>query len=254
MQYHFTPNRNFEDFASGRVFYTQPGQPAFPVRLASEVFQRCLVQWKHRGGTGLCTIYDPTCGGAYWLVVLAYLHWNHIGRIFASDMDAVTIDLARRNLSLLTTHGLGHRISEIETMLSAYNKESHAGALESAKRFRRQLNINLKKHAIQTQVFQADSTESQAIHQGTGDAEIDILLADVPYGWHSTWQKDTDDRFPNPIWKMLDAIRIVLSYQSVIAIAADKRPKVWREGYQRLDKFKVGKRQIVILGLENTCG
>lgn len=33
--------KNYEDFVSGRVLYNRKGATAFPVRLASEIFQRC---------------------------------------------------------------------------------------------------------------------------------------------------------------------------------------------------------------------
>jgi hypothetical protein len=246
MQYHHTPNRNFEDFASGRVFYALPGQPAFPVRLASEILQRCLLHWQKMGGTGLCTLYDPTCGGAYWLAVLAYLHWNRIAAIFASDMDAEVLALAKRNFALLTARGLGQRITEIKEMFIAYGKESHAGALESANRFKLQLQNHLKSHAIQTHVFQADGTESQAIQRGIGGSKIDIVLSDVPYGVHSSWQETADPGHENPVWKMLDALRPMLPPEAVIAIAADKRQKIQHDGYRRLERFQVGKRRIVV--------
>jgi 23S rRNA (guanine2535-N1)-methyltransferase len=41
MEYRYTAERqNYEDFASGRVLYNQKGTTAFPVRLASELYQR----------------------------------------------------------------------------------------------------------------------------------------------------------------------------------------------------------------------
>ena len=43
MEYKFASERtNYTDLASGNVFYSLPGHPAFPVRLASEIYQRCL--------------------------------------------------------------------------------------------------------------------------------------------------------------------------------------------------------------------
>ena len=43
MQYLYATERpDYSDLASGRVFYSLPGHPAFPIRLASEIFQRCL--------------------------------------------------------------------------------------------------------------------------------------------------------------------------------------------------------------------
>ena len=252
MQYRHTPDRNFEDFASGRVFYTLPGQPAFPVRLTSEIFQRCLVHWQKRGGEGRCSLYDPTCGGAYWLAVLAYLHWDRISAITASDVDAEVIALAERNLSLLTPSGLDQRTAEVQAMYAAYGKASHAGALESANRFQLEIHKYLESHPIRTRVFQADVMEPLSIQQGIREEHIDILIADVPYGWHSTWQEAGAKNTFSPIVQMLDSVAPILSPGSVIAIAADKRQAIQHDRYQRLEKFQVGKRQIAISGLSRT--
>jgi len=249
MDYKYAENRNFKDFSGGRVFYALPGQTAFPVRLASEIFQRCLEHWQKKGGTGPCTVYDPTCGGAYWLAALAYLHWDRMTSICASDVDAGVIPLARRNLSLLTSAGLEQRITEINTMLTAYGKASHADALESANRFRNHLERHLNSHAIHTHVFQADVTEPRGVQQGTAGLKIDIVLADVPYGWRTAWQEISNPGNRSPIWRMLEALRPALQPETVIAIAADKQQKIRHDSYQRLERFQVGKRQIVLLGL-----
>jgi len=250
MQYHYAPDRNFEDFASGRVFYTRPGQTAFPVRLTSEIFQRCLAHWQKAGGQDLCTIYDPTCGGAYWLVVLAFLHWDKISAIYASDVDGEVIKLAERNLFLLTPQGLARRITEIEWMRSAYGKASHAGALESAYRFRDQLTVHFQNRAIFTHVFQANSTDKDDIRRGIQDLPVDIVLADVPYGWHSVWRGPESGMQQTHTWQMLDAVSTILSPTAIVAIVADKREKIQHGRYQRLERFQVGKRQIAILRLK----
>src|SRR5512147_836937 len=103
MQYKYeTENQDYSDFASGRVFYSIPGHPAFPVRLASEIFQRCLAHREtiYQNSTP-CTLYDPCCGTAYHLSVLGVLHGKHIHQIVGSDIDDKAIALARRNLGLL---------------------------------------------------------------------------------------------------------------------------------------------------------
>ena len=55
MEYKFAnEHANYADLASGHVFYSLPGHPAFPVRLASEIYQRCLAL----RGTGNLSLYD----------------------------------------------------------------------------------------------------------------------------------------------------------------------------------------------------
>src|SRR5512134_399203 len=103
MQYKYEKTQiDYSDLASGRVFYSLPGHPAFPVRLASEIFQRCVAHRKSIYAVSEpCTLYDPCCGAAYHLSVLGYLHGEHIRKIIASDVDEKAIDLANRNLGLL---------------------------------------------------------------------------------------------------------------------------------------------------------
>ena len=44
MQYRYvTEKESYEDFAAGRVLLSQSGMTSFPVRLASEIFQRCAI-------------------------------------------------------------------------------------------------------------------------------------------------------------------------------------------------------------------
>ena len=42
MEYKYTKNENYEDFANGRVLYHVGGKPTFPVRLSLEIYERCL--------------------------------------------------------------------------------------------------------------------------------------------------------------------------------------------------------------------
>jgi hypothetical protein len=260
MQYRYTENRNFEDYASGRVFYNQPGQPAFPVRLASEIFQRTLAHWKAAGGRGRCTIYDPVCGGAYWLAALAYLHWDEIETIIASDLRAEVLPLAERNLSLLTLAGLDRRMAEIETLLAAYQKESHKDALASAGKFRAQLDTHLKTSIIDTRIFQANAANSQHMADGLEGAHADLILADVPYGWHSQWGGENRESGmvnseleleQTPVWGMLDALYGILKPGSIVAIAADKSQKVAHPKYTRLERFQLGRRRVFICNTLN---
>lgn len=44
--------RSYEDFASGRVLYNAQGTTSFPVRLASEIAQRCFQLLEKKGYTG----------------------------------------------------------------------------------------------------------------------------------------------------------------------------------------------------------
>jgi hypothetical protein len=243
MEYKFATERsNYADLASGHVFYSLPGYPAFPIRLASEIYQRCLAL---RGqGSSPCTLYDPCCGAAYHLSVIAYLHWDSVCRIICSDIDAKAVQLAERNLGLLTPVGMERRVREITAMVRLYDKESHKGALESIIRMQEQINLLTAVRPIQTRVFQANASQVASLREGLLDTYIDMVITDIPYGQHSQWE---GTEAHNPTWAMLEALLEFLSPQSIVAIASDKSRKITHERYTRLEKFQLGKRYVVFM-------
>jgi hypothetical protein len=251
MPYRFaTERQNYADYAAGKVFYALPGHPAFPIRLASEIFQSCLATRKAHNATTPCTLYDPCCGGAYHLSTLAYLHWNAIHEIIGSDIDEDVLALAQRNLALLTLDGLDRRIEEISVMWAAYGKASHVEALESATTLRQKLK-SVKTHPIKTRLFRADATDNQALSANLKEATVDIVMSDIPYGRLSEWQEAASAP-ASPVWSMLDALRCVLTSNSVVAIASDKSQKIAHEHYRRVERFGVGKRHVTLLMLANS--
>lgn len=246
MKYRFAPRQDYSDFASGKVFLSWPGRPAFPVRLASEMFQRCLALHRAEGVTSLVTLYDPCCGGGYLLSVLAYLNGEAIGQLIGSDIDPEAVRLAERNLSLLTPAGLDQRISEIEAMRSRYGKASHAEALASATRLKKRLKELGCSRTITTTIFQADATNKIDLAANLSGLKVDVVIADVPHGQRSFWQS-SDAGTGDPMWEMLEALLGLLSERAILALAAAKGQKISHPGYQRLERLRVGKRQIVFL-------
>jgi len=234
MQYRFAKERqDYSDYSSGRVFYGLPGHPALPVRLASEIFQRCVALREAQGATGPCVLYDPCCGGAYHLSTLAYLHWNAIGEIITSDVDEEILFVAR----------------QISRMLVGYEKASHEAALKSAETLRQRLLGLVETHQVEVHLFAADATDSQAVGEKLAGSKVDVVISDVPYGRHSSWQIADVSQVSSlsPAWQMLEALLPALSLISVVAIISDKRQKISHEGYRRLDRFQVGKRRVVLL-------
>lgn len=247
MQYKYaTEQKDYSDLSSGRVFYSLPGHPAFPVRLASEIFQRCLA---HRAAvyqvSGPCTLYDPCCGAAYHLSVLGYLHREHIREIIASDIDEKAVALAGRNLSLLHEDGLNRRIAELSKMLEQYGRRSHREALQSAAVLKDKLLTVRKSQPLETRVFQASATAKRAIANQIEPQSVDMVFTDVPYGRHSQWQ--TIDGSSNPLRSMLDALLEVVSDSSIVAVSSDKQQKAAHERFRRLEQFQVGKRRVILL-------
>ena len=249
MPYQFATERtDYSDLASGRVFYNLPGHPAFPVRLADEIFQRCLTFRESNHLTGPCTLFDPCCGAAYHLGVLGYLHWEMFREIIGSDIDPDAIRTAQKNLGLLSPTGMEKRIGEIDEMLRQYGKESHREALESAHHLKEKISAYTKVHPLRVRTFQVNALEKVQLLEKLHDATIDIVFADVPYGQHSQWTlPDLKNMAGDPIQHLLESLVGVLSPGSVVAIASDKSQKAQHESYQRLDQFQVGKRRIAIL-------
>lgn len=243
MPYQFaTQDKDYSDFSSGRVLYHQPGAPAFPVRLASEIFQRAIHLLDLRRPI---ILYDPACGGAYHLTALGFLHGAAIQAILASDVDEHILELARRNLGLLDPRGLTLREAELSALFTSYGKPSHAEALRSAELLRR-TRENLP--SIKTRFFLANAFDPTALRHGLSGETPDLVISDVPYGQMSAWQAPEDHPIAAPpIWSVLDALLMVIHQTALVAIAADKRQKVTHEAYQRISQFQIGKRQVTFL-------
>src|SRR5690554_7951621 len=96
MEYKFSPKGNYEDFSCGRVIIHKTGMPNFPVRLAQEIYCRCL---SYIDKDKDIRIYDPCCGGGYLLTVLGLINMNSIKEIYASAVDETALKLAKSNLS-----------------------------------------------------------------------------------------------------------------------------------------------------------
>jgi predicted Abi (CAAX) family protease len=168
----------------------------------------------------------------------------------ASDIDAGILSIAARNLSLLTPQGLKKRAQEITGLLDQYGKPSHALAAESVQRFSRQLNTCSQTHPITTQLFKADATIRAEVTSGIMGRQIDIVMADVPYGMLSKWQSpahETTTINTGFLELMLGALLPVLSTDSMVAIMSNKAQKCNHPQYQRLGRFQVGKRLVTLL-------
>jgi tRNA G10 N-methylase Trm11 len=176
--------------------------------------------------------------------VIAYLHWDSVCRVIGSDINEKAVQLAERNLSLLTPAGMERRNREISAMLHLYHKKSHKGAMESLSRLQDQVNQLSAVRPIQTRVFRADATDAASLREGLRDTFIDMVITDIPYGQHSEWEQT---QAFNPAWAMLEALLSFVSPKSILVVASDKQQKIAHEKYQRLEKFQIGKRQVVFL-------
>jgi len=241
-----TERPDFSDLASGRVFYSSANYPAFPVRLASEIFHRCLSIRKNEGRSERFVLYDPCCGAGYLICVLGYLQRAEIKMVLGSDIDPEAAILAQRNLGLLHVDGIDRRQAEIVEMIRLYGKKSHHEALESCRVLRErivELEISFPQSAF---AFQANAFDADILRKNLNGVEADLVLSDVPYGLRSEWQGQHSG---DPIWELLDSLRGILAPGGLVAIGADKQQKIAHDQYQRIERFQIGKRRVVILKL-----
>lgn len=228
--------RNYEDFSSGRVLYNQKGATSFPVRLTREIFLRSKEYLNNKNVKSPFSIYDPCCGGAYLLTSLGFLHSQDISKIVATDIDKNILDLAKRNLSLLTLGGINKRIEEIKEYILEFDKPSHRDALESAIRLKAMIE-NTKK-SIDIECYQADS-----LNITISEHKVDLLICDVPYGNIVSWSNSRDNNLEVFLQNMLKVIKPA----SVLAIITDKNQIVKHKSYNRMKHFTIGKRRVTFL-------
>lgn len=230
MVYQYCENKNFEDFASGKVIVQRTGYTNFPVRLAQEIFGRCchyLEEPDH-----IC-VYDPCCGGGYLLTILGFLNYETIKSIAASDISDEAVQLTNENLSLLHKKGLEQRIRQLEYLQSLHHKASHMEALKSAGNL---LSIVTNStHEIEYQVFQTDILSNHPLDQCSFKA--DLIITDVPYGNLVKWQNTNGE----PV-NFLDQLLSVTKDGTVVAICSDKTQKFQSEHFRRVEKQIIGKR------------
>jgi hypothetical protein len=242
MNYRFAvENRNYIDYSSGRVFYNQKGTTAFPVRLASEIYQLSKSILINQGFHKPYVVYDPCSGGAYLLTSIGYLHGEEISKIYASDIDETIIPLAQKNLALLTRDGLEDRIKEIQNMIKAFGKESHLEALESALTLKGILEKRDK--SIEVKCFVADITKDKSTSSCINN--VNIVITDIPYGDIVNWSCVHSEE--EAVEKLLDNLCEIISSYSVISIISKSKIKIRHKDFKIIERFIMGKRQITIL-------
>ncbi|MCQ6562053.1 hypothetical protein [Paenibacillus mendelii] len=238
MNYIHTTKQNYEHYASGKVLYNAPGTTSFPVRLASEIIQRCFQLLRAKGVTGPYHLYDPCCGSGYMLTVLGMLHQDQITRITASDRDEAMVELARQNLSLLHPDGLTKRRRQLSELSERHQKLSHAEALHSADYL---MDLITPSPIPSFTCFKADSTIDNSGDERCRNAQI--ILTDLPYGGIVNWISSST----SPVHDFFESIhKVADSASCVIAVAADKSQSLKHDKFKRLQYQKIGKRHFAI--------
>ena len=225
MEYRYTINENYEDYASGRVLYHVGGEPTFPVRLSLEIFERCLQYTNKKTDISL---YDCCCGGGYMLTILGLLKSNSISSIYGSDINSESLKLATNNLQLLTKTGISRRRSELEALYQKYRKISHTEALYSIDRIEQRLTKEIKTSVFTKNVFEVDDLPFIP----------DLIITDVPSGNMVEWNEGSGG-----ISQMMNALSSVCGNETIICICMDIKQKIQTDIYERLERQLVGKRK-----------
>lgn len=234
MEYHYGENINYEDFASGRVLYHQNGVPNFPVRLANEIFGRCLSYSKQKENL---TLYDCCCGGGYLLTTLALLNTNKISLLLGSDISEDALQIAKANTSLLTKEGLDKRIQEISELYRQFHKQSHQEALLSARRFQEERLQYYNAIDIPSKIFYADALKEIPLMESPN-----IIITDIPYGNLVSWEGTQSG-----VNQLLNTLLSICNEETILGICMSKKEKINHSGFQRLEKQIIGKRYFEIL-------
>lgn len=228
MEYKYSENGNFEDYASGRVLYSGSGVPNFPVRLLNEILGQALELCVKKEDL---TVYDPCCGGGYSLTVLGFFHGEQIKQLVGSDIDSEMVRIAQKNTALLTREGLQSRKEELEFLYKQYGKPSHLEALESLDRLGEKVPDTIQRH-----IFRADCTKELPV------VAPDIIITDIPYGDLVSWEGGSK----SPLSDMFESLSEIAQEHTVLAVSMDKKQKVETHSWRRMKKQVVGKRKFEI--------
>ncbi|GAB3140260.1 hypothetical protein GCM10027290_10970 [Micromonospora sonneratiae] len=245
MTYRFVTERHdYSDLASGAVLRSAPGHPAFPVRLASEVFLRA---WHALGRPRPLTVWDPCCGSGYLLTVLGLLHRDKIAGLVASDIADGPLRLARANLALLSAEGMRKRTAELEDMARRFGRPSYGEAAEAARRLQELLAQG--GGDLPHVVGRADVLDRQQVAALlTALPPPRLVLADVPYGEQTSWLgSGQEEGIPG----LLGTLASALPADAMIALTTRGRRVGLPEGVRATVRLKIGTRATVLVRLRD---
>lgn len=236
MAYRYALTReSYADF-SGGVLHSAPGFPQFPVRLASEMFQRALALVP----ASTARVWDPCCGSGHLLTTLAFLHRRDISGVLGTDLDPAALILAQKNLDLLSEHGMDARSEELRARAERLGKPAYLDAAAAAQRLARRLAE--RGGALPHGVAQADVFNPAQLRRALEGQRPNLVITDVPYGEQTSW--DGPDGAAG-VEGMLRSLEEVLDNGTVIAVATRGR-KVRLDGACRpIASFRIGTRAMV---------
>jgi hypothetical protein len=233
-----TEKSDYADYSSGHVLRSAPGFPAFPVRLASEVFQRAVAL---RPGGPPVALWDPCCGSGYLLTVIALLHRGLLRSVLATDIDPRAAELASQNLAMLDPAALIAREKELAARAERFAKPSYLDTAQAAHR----LSAELTRQGgpLPVRVREANAFDRQDLAAVVAGGRPDVVLTDIPYGEQTAWLGAHDDA---GLPRMLAALAAVLPGDAVLGVTTRGR-RVPLGGIHPRETLKVGTRAVALL-------
>ncbi len=222
MQYLYAEKANYSHLSPWVVIYGKSWATGFPVRLLKELYMRAKRLLKEIDLP--YTLYDPMCWTWYILTILGYSFWKEISWVYGSDINLQSLEIAKKNFSLLTEHGLSQRKWEIEWYIQAFWKNSHKEALKQcALRENRHIDTNVN-------FFSHDIWFSQNAYK------VHMIFCDLPYGDLTTlcWDSDLNTVIENMYQTMcVWWVFVLVSHESlksvpIVGAKTIKREKLWK--------------------------
>jgi 23S rRNA (guanine2535-N1)-methyltransferase len=236
MTYRYALTRESYADLSGGVLHSAPGFPAFPVRLASEMFQRALAF----SPSSTARVWDPCCGSGYLLTALALLHRRDITSVLGTDLNPAALVLARKNVDLLSERGMGVRSDELRARAERLEKPAYLDAAAAAQRLVSRLAE--RSGALSYRIAQADVFNPDQLRHALDGQRPNLVITDVPYGEQTSWGGPGGAAGING---MLSALEEVLEDDAVIAVATRGRKAGLDRGHRPIASFKIGTRVVV---------
>lgn len=233
---HAVTRENYADL-SGGVLYSAPGFPAFPARLASEIFQRALAL----APDPIARIWDPCCGSGHLLTTLAVLHRRDIASVLGTDLDPAALTLAQSNLDLLGDRALEDRSEELRSRAERLDKPAYLEVAAAAKRLAARLDEG--GGPLPHRVARADALNASQLARALHGHRPNLVITDIPYGEQTSW--GGPDAAAG-ITGMLEALEEVLDDGAVIAVATRGRTGNLDETRRPVTSFKIGTRRMAI--------
>lgn len=226
------------DLAPGVVLHSAPGQPAFPVRLAVELFRRA----RHDLGRERVTLWDPMCGSGYLLTVLGLLERPNLDAVLGTDVSDDALGLAERNLALLAPDGLDERADERRRQAEEFAKPQYEESALAAERLRERLVGD--GGALPARTAAASVLDPEALRAALDGLSPDLVVTDVPYGERVSWSDVRPGE--DPVVGALDALASVLPEDAAIVLCTRGR-RVPTGSHPTRWRLKVGTRSAAML-------